>query len=99
MRMSPNMPQIAMQKAVFCTLKGHLSQCERWPFGKPLIISGLANNETTQNNKGAFPDEMHLCLFINTFLIQRMLSLLFAHAAAYHLYFQSNHSLMSTYCR
>ena len=41
LRMTPNMRQIALQKAVFCTLKGHLSQCERWPFGKPLIVSEL----------------------------------------------------------
>ena len=46
MRMNPNMPQTALQKAVFYTLKGHLSRCERWPFGKPLIIRGLAYHLT-----------------------------------------------------
>lgn len=33
--------QIALQKAINRKPKGHLSHCERWPFGKPLIVSEL----------------------------------------------------------
>ena len=29
------------EKAIYCTLNGHLSQCERWPFGNSLAISRL----------------------------------------------------------
>ena len=73
MRMNPNMRQIALQKAVFYTLKGHLSQCERWPFGKPLIVRELANGIPIQNNKGAIHQELCLCMLADVLIIQRKL--------------------------
>ena len=41
LRMNCERLQIAMQKAIFYTLKGHLLHCKRWPFGKSLTINGL----------------------------------------------------------
>ena len=41
LRIEPKRRSFAFQKAVFCTLKGHLSQCKRCPFGTVLIINDL----------------------------------------------------------
>ena len=35
-------PSFGFQKAMFYTLKGHLSQCKRWPFTNLLVIRQIA---------------------------------------------------------
>ena len=41
LRTNHERPPFAFQKAINCTLKGRLSQCERRPFRTALIINGL----------------------------------------------------------